>query len=477
MKLVLTLIATACIFISCIDISITKDGVESMNYGTILTYVNSLSYGKLSKENFDKILDDKINEWGVQHNDLSICILGKTGVGKSSLINSLFQETIAIEGGNYYAETKTVDKYTTIINDVTVSIYDTPGLFDTLENNDQYLDMIKNIKKVDIILLVYDMSDKRIRAEDIEVIKTYNTLLGSDIMKYVVIVLSFANEIPINEFYYNLNMKTNEFRRIMNIYSGINDTEVVPAGYSDNLILDNGLYWYDELWSAIFDKMKTIGKPAFFKIRWDAIHNIDDYDEKERQLELIRKQAIKNEGCIGKNNMIRLKDGSMIMAKFLKIGQTLYNNDTILYIYRHHNPNPMINITILNQISIYLTPNHIIEVFDSEYNQYQYKRAGDLTLNDLVKYHSRWLNGGKLYNVQIIELSLLYETDSLFISTWSNKLNIKGIEITTYTNNYYISAYLETPCIKLLYYTGLSIPNWFIELYSTWVIPFYVNLI
>ena len=58
-------------------------------------------------------------------NKLNVMVLGKTGVGKSTLINSVFQEPIA-QTGIGKPVTSRIKKYEKA--DYPLSIYDTPGL-------------------------------------------------------------------------------------------------------------------------------------------------------------------------------------------------------------------------------------------------------------------------------------------------------------------------------------------------------------
>ena len=56
---------------------------------------------------------------------LNIMILGKTGVGKSTLINSLFGENLAVTG---FGRPVTQDIHKFETEDCPISIYDTPGM-------------------------------------------------------------------------------------------------------------------------------------------------------------------------------------------------------------------------------------------------------------------------------------------------------------------------------------------------------------
>jgi ribosome biogenesis GTPase A len=78
---------------------------------------------------------------------ISFLLVGRTGVGKSSTINSLLGQDI-VPVGDFEPTTMSVDQHDTVVDGVPVRIFDTPGLCDDLEikgNDVRYLSFAKII--------------------------------------------------------------------------------------------------------------------------------------------------------------------------------------------------------------------------------------------------------------------------------------------------------------------------------------------
>ena len=58
----------------------------------------------------------------------SFLILGKAGVGKSSLVNNIISENVA-HIGSFEQGTTQIKKYSRSLFNVSIKVYDTPGLY------------------------------------------------------------------------------------------------------------------------------------------------------------------------------------------------------------------------------------------------------------------------------------------------------------------------------------------------------------
>lgn len=93
-------------------------------------------------------------------NELNILLIGMMGVGKSTLINSLFNEETAKPAGfeKMQGETKTIKKYSKLINGKVINLFDTPGFgdqdVDIYSLSEQIQDLLCE-RKIKIHFIVY----------------------------------------------------------------------------------------------------------------------------------------------------------------------------------------------------------------------------------------------------------------------------------------------------------------------------------
>lgn len=145
-----------------------------------------------------KAAQESLDEWNRQSDTIKVLVTGKTGTGKSTLINAIVGETVAEEGGSLDLMTSVVTEYIKTVGDTTVKILDSPGLQDGTEHEDEYLEDIKK-KCCDVHLMVYciRMSETRFLPgnKDAIAMKKFSSALGQKIWQNSLIVLTFANDI------------------------------------------------------------------------------------------------------------------------------------------------------------------------------------------------------------------------------------------------------------------------------------------
>uniref|UniRef100_A0A1X7UL06 AIG1-type G domain-containing protein n=1 Tax=Amphimedon queenslandica TaxID=400682 RepID=A0A1X7UL06_AMPQE len=130
--------------------------------------------------------------------DINILVIGRTGQGKSALINSLIElgKKIVPEGSKSARCTIKPQPYIypNIIPGVNVTIIDSPGLQDTQNKEHKYIQEMKNeCSEISLVLYCMKMTDHRFTNDDAVAIKKLHQVFGRKFWERVVFVLTFAN--------------------------------------------------------------------------------------------------------------------------------------------------------------------------------------------------------------------------------------------------------------------------------------------
>ena len=127
--------------------------------------------------------------------ELRMLVTGKTGQGKSTLVNGILGSQVAKEGARANPCTTEVKGYTKTINDVPVTVFDSPGLQDRTVNEEEYIrGMRDKCKKLSLVLYCTKMINTRLTDEDKHAIKKLTNAFGNRFWNFTVFVLTFANE-------------------------------------------------------------------------------------------------------------------------------------------------------------------------------------------------------------------------------------------------------------------------------------------
>ena len=119
--------------------------------------------------------------------DLKLVLIGETGIGKSQLGNFILQKKAFDVGDNNDSKTDSISERIAKIEDMSVTIVDTPGLNDTKAIDFDIMELIikkfQNDNAIDGIILVYSFKKPRKTQKDQELIKNLITIFGIDILK------------------------------------------------------------------------------------------------------------------------------------------------------------------------------------------------------------------------------------------------------------------------------------------------------
>ena len=263
---------------------------------------------------------------------------GKTGVGKSTLVNGLLGKQVAKEGASATRCTTQVTEYKAELHGVPVTVFDSPGLQDNTGNEDEYIsDMKIKCQHLSLVLYCTKMTNNCLKDQDRYAILKLTAAFGQRFWEYALLVLTFANtenvsrcderdedegpepsfddaaawkELEKKRFEGRLKIWKNGFHKFLieevKVQRDIVERiPVVPAGdhretrdKREPFRLPDRENWFDEFWKACSSRMKGKSdqlKELEHKIEIQALERqAKEYKRIiEKQEEYIRQEGIK----------------------------------------------------------------------------------------------------------------------------------------------------------------------------------------
>ena len=166
------------------------------------------------------------------------------------------------------------------MNNVTITIFDTPGLADGKGKDEEYLRKIKQQDiEFDVFLFLIEMNTIRFRNDDLETMKKLTEILGQRVWKNAVVVLTFANEVrPIStkkekgvsekqffkDRFLDFKKKMKDVLKALDVSEGtVDNVPVVPAGVLYEPRLPDRDNWLTAVWVTVFKRLNRNAKAPF----------------------------------------------------------------------------------------------------------------------------------------------------------------------------------------------------------------------
>ena len=208
---------------------------------------------------------------------IEVLVTGKTGVGKSTLVNALVGRKVAEEGHGLKPMTKEVTRYSVTTEEgVVIIVWDSPGLQDGTDNEKEYLaDMAAKCGSIDLILYCINSSAERSELgpgqRDFSAIQKFDDTFGHKLWENAVFVLTRGNtlennlrDIDVPDIKQAFEKKMNEWEdEIQGALKSAHvprnlagDIPVAPAGLFKKPNLPGHKFWLSQLWRTAADRIK-----------------------------------------------------------------------------------------------------------------------------------------------------------------------------------------------------------------------------
>ncbi|GKB48818.1 translocase of chloroplast 34 [Tanacetum coccineum] len=201
---------------------------------------------------------------------LTILVMGKGGVGKSSTVNSIIGERVVTTSA-FQSEAPRPTMVSRERSGFTLNVIDTPGIVEAGYINDQALEIIKRFllnKTIDVLLYVDRLDTYRVDTLDGQVVKAITKSFGQEIWRRAIVVFTHAQLSPPDCLTFDEFLAKRSESLLKVVYSGARfkkqDIQNIPIPLSlvensgrckknenDEKILPNGTAWIPSIVETI----------------------------------------------------------------------------------------------------------------------------------------------------------------------------------------------------------------------------------
>jgi GTP-binding protein EngB required for normal cell division len=197
---------------------------------------------------------------------LTFLLVGRTGVGKSSTVNSLMGREEA-RVGKFRPTSTGVTAYEAEVEEIKYLVVDTPGFFDASGSTNGYIKLIrKEAKEIDCLWFVTRLDDNRVGDDEVRSIGLVTKAFGADVWKRSIIIFTHSDKIDISEYAEYLTERTKVVREV--VADAIGDKRVargIPSVAITNKSSSapDGSLWLGQLYTTILSRISKHGAIPF----------------------------------------------------------------------------------------------------------------------------------------------------------------------------------------------------------------------
>ncbi|MGC5290365.1 GTPase [Micromonospora sp. DT231] len=212
-----------------------------------------------------------------------ILVVGRTGVGKSSIINSVVGAAVA-ETGKYRPTTAKIERYDAEYRESTMVLIDTPGFGDAgwdRSNDERYLALIEQeAGEIDLVLFVTKLDDTRVERSEYDTLGALTRKFGHGVWDRAVVVLTRADKFTRRDYPEELAQRSAALREAMEKVVGDRAHRIpfVPVTNTRERTPDRSR-WMAKLWLAMLERVSAPGFDAFVLSTISRVTTEDASDE------------------------------------------------------------------------------------------------------------------------------------------------------------------------------------------------------